>query len=675
MGLRGPSRSLAMRLMGLLVGLVFLALTVAPAASLAQEPAAEPAAVPGTVTVDDLSDGFRRIGNGWRASVGGYANHHFWSPARRSQSRIGIWSVTFDEPGLYKVLAKLPRQHASSRKTVYKIKTQDGWTKRVRNQSANRGSWVSLGIHRLAATAEVRLSDRTLDPRGSRRKLAFDAIRFVPLEPPDPPVITRLDVEPKHDRAIVTFSLAEAGPAKTEYRKVGDTTWRLGANETSSKYADHRQVIRDLKAETDYELRVIATNLGGKTISPITRFRTLAPPLPIIKSIEVRPEDTRAIVTFSLAEKGPARSDYRESGDATWTLGAEETSSKYADHRHVIKGLDAETTYELRIIATNEGGKTASDIVGFTTKPLTVDCGAGGDLQKAIDKARPGDTINIKGICRGNFKVAKDLTLRGIGTAPELRNPSSWDDGVRINDSEVAIIGLKLTGGNRNGVYSEGPLTIKDFAITDTGTGVYAEGPLTIKDGAIRDTRKGVYAGSSLTMSRTTVAVKATGVEFDGSRASFNDVVVHSGTTGLGFKGQVDIVDSTIRDNSGNGITIAAGATVTISGSKVTDNGGTAIANNADGAVLQVSGSRIANNQRGGISNRGGARAVIRDSVITNNKAGQGGGIYNDSTLTLIGSAVTWNLASAGGGIYNVGTITIEDTVIENNTPNDCVGC
>ena len=186
----------------------------------------------------------------------------------------------------------------------------------------------------------MRLSDKTLDPRGSRRKLAFDAVRFVPLEPPDPPVITRLDVEPRHDRAIVTFSLrrgsGRAGPS-TAWRAT--STWLVGANEASAKYADHRHVIGDLKPETDYELRVIATNLGGRTISPIVRFTTLAPPPPVIKNIRSKPEDTRAIVTFSLAEKGPARSEYRTQGDSDWDLGAEETSSKYADHRQVINGL------------------------------------------------------------------------------------------------------------------------------------------------------------------------------------------------------------------------------------------------------------------------------------------------------------------------------------------------
>ena len=118
--------------------------------------------------------------------------------------------------------------------------------------------------------------------------------------------------------------------------------------------------IRDLKPQTDYELRVIASNLGGATTSPIIGFTTLAPPPPVIRNIVVKPEDTRAVVTFSLAEKGPARTEYREPGDSGWILGANETSSKYADHRQVIKPLQPETRYELRVIATNAGRLSAS---------------------------------------------------------------------------------------------------------------------------------------------------------------------------------------------------------------------------------------------------------------------------------------------------------------------------
>jgi hypothetical protein len=49
-------------------------------------------------------------------------------------------------------------------------------------------------------------------------------------------------------------------------------------------------------------------------------------------------------------------------------------------------------------------------------KSRTVRCDEGADLQRAIDRADSGDTIAIKGVCRGEFVVdGKKLTLKGRG--------------------------------------------------------------------------------------------------------------------------------------------------------------------------------------------------------------------------------------------------------------------
>src|SRR5262245_60258678 len=48
--------------------------------------------------------------------------------------------------------------------------------------------------------------------------------------------------------------------------------------------------------------------------------------------------------------------------------------------------------------------------------PTAVDCSTT-DLQAAIDTAAPGATLAVKGICRGNFTIGKDLTVRGQGNA------------------------------------------------------------------------------------------------------------------------------------------------------------------------------------------------------------------------------------------------------------------
>jgi hypothetical protein len=79
-------------------------------------------------------------------------------------------------------MAFIPRKHATSRKATYKIKTADGWITRTRSQYKRRGTWVSLGVLELTSTPVVQLSDKTTEPTVWGRRLAYDAVRFVPVD-------------------------------------------------------------------------------------------------------------------------------------------------------------------------------------------------------------------------------------------------------------------------------------------------------------------------------------------------------------------------------------------------------------------------------------------------------------------------------------------------------------
>lgn len=355
-----------------LVTVLLMGALPAIALGAADRPAA-PAATAPTV-VDELQGGFTPAGSGWRDGEGGYGDHHYWIVATKQRNAgVGTWRATLPEAGRYRIQAMVPQRHATTRAARYVIRTAEGTATRVANQYQARGSWMSLGTHALGATVSVRLTARTGDPAGTRRMVAFDALRFVPVvDPaPRPPVIRDIVIVPARTSAVVTFSLDAKGPARVEYRAAGATAWLLGGQDLTADTADHRFVISGLQPATDYELRILATNAGGTTISPILPFTTTAPPPPVISKIVVVPDETRVVVTFSLDAKGPASTEYRPVGTTTWTLGASETSSDYADHRQVIGGLRRETAYELRILATNAGGTTISDIQPFTTLART----------------------------------------------------------------------------------------------------------------------------------------------------------------------------------------------------------------------------------------------------------------------------------------------------------------
>ena len=102
---------------------------------------------------------------------------------------------------------------------------------------------------------------------------------------------------------------------------------------------------------------------------------------------------------------------------------------------------------------------------------MSINCGAGGDLQAKIVAAASGSTILVKGTCFGNFVVSgKSLTLKG--------NPTATLDGndlgpvVTFNGpgTTLHLVGLKVTGGTAGlgaGITATvGDLTLNKVTVT-----------------------------------------------------------------------------------------------------------------------------------------------------------------------------------------------------------------
>ncbi len=125
--------------------------------------------------------------------------------------------------------------------------------------------------------------------------------------------------------------------------------------------------------------------------------------------------------------------------------------------------------------------------------------------------------------------------------------------------------------------------------------------------------------------------------------------------------------------------TVDSGETVrlfgmTIAGGNSINGGG--IYN--DGTLTVTSSIFISNSATdgwgGGICNDG--TVTVNNSIFTHNSAtdGDGGGIYNDGTLTVTSSTFTDNSVTdgdGGGGIDNDGTLTVTDSIFISNTATD----
>ncbi|MDY3559753.1 YDG domain-containing protein [Gemmata sp. JC673] len=128
-------------------------------------------------------------------------------------------------------------------------------------------------------------------------------------------------------------------------------------------------------------------------------------------------------------------------------------------------------------------------------------------------------------------------------------------------------------------------------------------------------------------------------------------------------------------------LTLTDAAQTTIDGGA---GGGTLDGNNASRVLFVDTGASAAlnhltitrgwadNSDGGGIYNQG--TLTVSASTITNNGAYFGGGISNWGTLTVTGSTVANNVGNFGGGIYNSGSATVTASTIANNSASNAGG-
>jgi hypothetical protein len=115
-----------------------------------------------------------------------------------------------------------------------------------------------------------------------------------------------------------------------------------------------------------------------------------------------------------------------------------------------------------------------------------------------------------------------------------------------------------------------------------------------------------------------------------------------------------------------SGLTIADGNSVSLNGGGIYNQGTLTV------TQCTLSGNSVSQNSSGGgIFNLGGTLTVT-NSTLSGNSAGAGGGIFNaanvGSTVTLTSSTLSGNSAGDGGGIFNQGTLSVTSSTLSGNS-------
>jgi hypothetical protein len=150
----------------------------------APTPAPTPAPAPVVATtkiVDDKSTGFTKAKSGWQSQSDGYKGRSYWTSVQKSTAKhTATWTAQLDAAGSYTVWVQFPKKNATTRSATYTIVTSSGTVTKKVDQSKSGGKWVKLGTYAFGTTAQVKLTDKTGEGSNSGRRIAYDAVKFVP---------------------------------------------------------------------------------------------------------------------------------------------------------------------------------------------------------------------------------------------------------------------------------------------------------------------------------------------------------------------------------------------------------------------------------------------------------------------------------------------------------------
>jgi nitrous oxidase accessory protein NosD len=255
---------------------------------------------------------------------------------------------------------------------------------------------------------------------------------------------------------------------------------------------------------------------------------------------------------------------------------------------------------------------------------LTVDCGAGGKIQTALNAAANGDTILVTGVCTENVSVRDELTrltLDGQGTAT-IHATDSGATAIQVLGRNITIRRFTITGGRSGiGVLRGGSALIDSNTIEKSGSGVvvHQNGHARIVNNTIQDN-----ATSGITVQESSVA-----------RIGYLDVAG-------------PVLANLVRGNAGPGVIVQRGSAATLTGNTISENQGPGVLVRA-GAHADLAGNSIDGNGSDGV-------AVDLNSDV---QLGDQGGIFdapNETTVPNGGVGLRCTLNSTPAGI--LGTLT-----------------
>lgn len=234
-------------------------------------------------------------------------------------------------------------------------------------------------------------------------------------------------------------------------------------------------------------------------------------------------------------------------------------------------------------------------------------------LGTAISEASAGDTLQVKGICHGNFVIDKNLTLIGPASDNQQATLDADTQGSVLTVEEGVTVAIK------NVTVTRGVGSHPDYRGRLYGGGIFNSGTLTLKNSAVigntaSGPTDGAYGAGAGIWNIGTLTLSNSRVENNSTRGPGG---------GIASLGTVTLNDSTINGNSANGIYNPNGGGI-YNGGTLTLNGSSSVWGNSAAFY------------GGGIDNTGTVTLNDSSTVSGNTADGMGGGIYSYTSGGLV---------------------------------------
>ena len=347
---------------------------------------------------------------------------------------------------------------------------------------------------------------------------------------------------------------------------------------------------------------------------------------------------------------------YRVTGEEVWDLKGKTL------HRYKLGGYMIE-------LADASASLTLSNVV-IDGAEYSVDAAHAAETNSIIKAANGGTIVLNRGAILQNNKAAQFgsgiLANNGVNITMEdgaiIRNNtnSNYELGGGIllgNGSTFTMNGGEISGNTANG--GGGVAIIGSTMVMNGGT---ISNNSTYKTSGQGSYGAGVYVADYANASGGDILFTPTPASFEmnGGKITGNTALDYGGGV-LTFPQQSTNKKITININNGE-----------ISGNKVTNGSGGAVAAFFDGTELNIKGGTLTGNSAqqfgGGVFLYQATKATISNGTISENKASAGGGVclYTDAAVTQTGGSIENNVANVGGGVYG-GTYTMTGGVIKDN--------